>query len=125
MTESSPTLFNRRLGAAVRTKRVMAGMSQEAVGNALCVTFQQVQKYERGVNRISVETLVNLAKILKTTPQALIDEALLNESQEHPVAAKDPNQRLRLEAAQRMASMPEARQKVAANVIKALAGEAA
>ena len=45
-------------------RRMLVGMSQEKLGEALGITFQQVQKYEKGTNRISVARLVDIAKIL-------------------------------------------------------------
>jgi transcriptional regulator with XRE-family HTH domain len=47
-------------------------MSQQEVGDALGLSFQQVQKYERGANRISASTLVELAKVLRCRPDALL-----------------------------------------------------
>src|ERR1700709_1905330 len=76
MTTKNPTAFNQRLGTAVRSNRVLAGLTQKDIGDALGVTFQQVQKYERGVNRISVETLIKVATAINTTPQQLIDDAI-------------------------------------------------
>ena len=48
----------------VRMRRISIGMSQEKLGEMLGLTFQQVQKYEKGMNRISVGRLVDIAKIL-------------------------------------------------------------
>ena len=67
MSSINPSNFNKRLGAAVRASRVVCGLTQSNVGEDLGVTFQQIQKYERGVNRLSVETLVRVAALLKTT----------------------------------------------------------
>jgi transcriptional regulator with XRE-family HTH domain len=52
------------IGSRVRMRRVSIGMSQEKLGDLLGLTFQQVQKYEKGMNRISVARLVDIAKIL-------------------------------------------------------------
>lgn len=52
------------LGQRVRAARLKAGMSQEELGKELGVSFQQVQKYEKGVNRIDFDRLVNIAKVL-------------------------------------------------------------
>jgi len=54
------------VGGRVRAKRMQLGMSQELLGNALGLTFQQVQKYEKGANRISVGRLSQIADVLKT-----------------------------------------------------------
>ena len=52
------------IGSRVRMRRISVGMSQEKLGDMLGLTFQQVQKYEKGTNRISVSRLVDIAKIL-------------------------------------------------------------
>ena len=51
-------------GAKLRTRRVMLGMSQDTIGKAVGVTFQQIQKYERGVNRMGSSRLYDFATIL-------------------------------------------------------------
>ena len=53
------------VGAKVKTRRLMMGLSQEELATAIGVTFQQVQKYERGTNRISVSRLVEISRALK------------------------------------------------------------
>jgi len=57
--------FYRDLGANVRTARSAAGKSQTEVAEFLDVTFQQIQKYEKGTNRIPVDRLVSLAGYLE------------------------------------------------------------
>jgi transcriptional regulator with XRE-family HTH domain len=52
------------VGARIRARRMARGMSQTELGNALGVTFQQVQKYERGVNRVGAGRLVRVAESL-------------------------------------------------------------
>jgi transcriptional regulator with XRE-family HTH domain len=54
------------IGSRVRAKRMEAGMSQEKLAKALGLTFQQVQKYEKGVNRVSAGRLSLIADILGT-----------------------------------------------------------
>jgi transcriptional regulator with XRE-family HTH domain len=56
--------IDKEIGSRVRMRRVSIGMSQEKLGDMLGLTFQQVQKYEKGTNRISVGRLVDIAKIL-------------------------------------------------------------
>lgn len=53
------------VGKRVRFYRMKAGLSQEAVGNALDLTFQQIQKYEKGTNRIAPSRLLGMAKLFK------------------------------------------------------------
>jgi transcriptional regulator with XRE-family HTH domain len=52
------------VGARVRTRRLLIGMNQETLARALGLTFQQVQKYEGGANRISASRLSQIAEIL-------------------------------------------------------------
>jgi transcriptional regulator with XRE-family HTH domain len=53
-----------QVGNRVRLRRMLVGMSQEKLGEALSLTFQQVQKYEKGVNRIGAGRLFHVARIL-------------------------------------------------------------
>jgi transcriptional regulator with XRE-family HTH domain len=62
--ERSATSVDRRLGQRVRARRLEIGMSQERLADLLGVTFQQVQKYEKGVNRIAASRLVDIAAAL-------------------------------------------------------------
>jgi transcriptional regulator with XRE-family HTH domain len=57
--------IDKYVGARLRMRRLMLGMSQTDVANALGLTFQQVQKYEKGTNRISASRLQRLCEILK------------------------------------------------------------
>ncbi len=52
------------VGARVKLRRTLMGMSQERLGEALGLTFQQVQKYERGANRVSASKLHRIAEVL-------------------------------------------------------------
>ena len=61
---SVPNPIDIHVGARVRLRRTLLGMSQEKLGEALRLTFQQIQKYERGVNRIGSSRLYQLSKIL-------------------------------------------------------------
>jgi transcriptional regulator with XRE-family HTH domain len=61
------------LGARVRARRQELGMSQERLADLLGVTFQQVQKYEKGINRIAASRLVPLCAALETSLSRLFD----------------------------------------------------
>jgi transcriptional regulator with XRE-family HTH domain len=52
------------VGKKLRLRRTMLGMSQEAIGSAIGVTFQQIQKYERGINRMGASRLFDFARVL-------------------------------------------------------------
>jgi transcriptional regulator with XRE-family HTH domain len=53
------------IGERIRSRRIQAGISQETLGRALGLTFQQVQKYEKGVNRVSAGRLLKIAEVLQ------------------------------------------------------------
>ena len=63
------------VGSRVRLRRMLLGMSQEKLGEHLGLTFQQVQKYEKGVNRIGASRLFDLARVLGVPIQFFYDEA--------------------------------------------------
>jgi hypothetical protein len=71
----TPNPTDRYVGARVRMRRLMLGMSQTALGNSLGVTFQQVQKYEKGTNRIGASRLQQIAGSLQV-PVAFFFEEL-------------------------------------------------
>ena len=64
MSAKSPNPIDKHVGARVRMRRMMIGMSQEKLGDALGITFQQVQKYEKGTNRIGASRLQQISKTL-------------------------------------------------------------
>lgn len=59
-----PSKFDVQIGARVRVERLEAGMSQERLAYKLGLTFQQLQKYEKGVNRIAAGHLFEIADVL-------------------------------------------------------------
>ena len=66
MAKKAPNPIDKHVGSRVRMRRMMLGMSQEKLGDALGLTFQQVQKYERGANRVSASKLYQAARALQT-----------------------------------------------------------
>lgn len=62
--ESRPSPIDVHVGSRIRLRRTLLGMSQEHLGDALGITFQQVQKYERGVNRVGASRLFDMSRIL-------------------------------------------------------------
>jgi transcriptional regulator with XRE-family HTH domain len=64
LQKKSPNQIDKHIGSRVRARRIMLGMSQEKLADALGLTFQQVQKYEKGVNRIGASRLLHIAGIL-------------------------------------------------------------
>src|ERR1700730_12477633 len=65
MARRSPNLTDKHVGAHVRMRRVMLDMSQSMLADALGVTFQQVQTYEQGVNRIGAGRLLQISRFLQ------------------------------------------------------------
>ncbi|MGH6791814.1 MAG: helix-turn-helix domain-containing protein [Methyloceanibacter sp.] len=86
-----PDPIDVHVGARVRLARLQRGMSQESVGAALNLTFQQVQKYEKGVNRIGASRLYWLTKILDV-PVSYFFEGL--ESDGNGAAKTSPGEEL-------------------------------
>ncbi|KMO29340.1 Cro/Cl family transcriptional regulator [Methylobacterium variabile] len=62
--KKAPDPVDRHVGHRVRIRRLLVGVSQEKLGDALGVTFQQIQKYEKGTNRISASRLRQIADVL-------------------------------------------------------------
>ena len=65
MAEKAPNPVDKHVGSRVRMRRMMLSMSQEKLGNSLGLTFQQVQKYEKGTNRIGASRLQQISHILQ------------------------------------------------------------
>jgi transcriptional regulator with XRE-family HTH domain len=63
--KKAPNPTDKHVGARVRMRRMMLSMSQEKLGDALDLTFQQVQKYEKGTNRIGASRLQQISQILQ------------------------------------------------------------
>jgi transcriptional regulator with XRE-family HTH domain len=77
MTKKTPNPIDKHVGSRVRMRRMMVGMSQEKLGDALGLTFQQVQKYEKGTNRIGASRLQQISHILQV-PVAFFFEGAPN-----------------------------------------------
>ena len=71
-TRSSP--IDVHVGTRIRLRRTLLGMSQERLGEALGLTFQQVQKYERGVNRVGASRLFDLSRVLDVPISFFFDD---------------------------------------------------
>lgn len=72
---NGPDPIDVEVGARVRAIRNAKGMSQTALGKALGVSYQQMQKYERGANRISASVLVKIARHFGVRPSQLLPDA--------------------------------------------------
>ncbi|MEL7047800.1 MAG: helix-turn-helix transcriptional regulator [Pseudomonadota bacterium] len=69
-----PNPMDAHVGSRVRLRRMLLGMSQEKLGESLGLTFQQVQKYEKGVNRIGASRLYELSKVLDVPVQFFYEQ---------------------------------------------------
>lgn len=72
-SSKEPKLADKHVGARVRMRRLMLGMSQDKLAGALGLTFQQVQKYEKGTNRISVSRVLQIAEVLQAPVSFFLD----------------------------------------------------
>ena len=72
--ESRPSPIDVHVGGRIRLRRTLLGMSQERLGEALGLTFQQIQKYERGVNRVGASRLFDLSRVLDVPISFFFDD---------------------------------------------------
>jgi transcriptional regulator with XRE-family HTH domain len=89
LDERSPNPVDLHVGGRVRMRRRLRGVSQEKLADSLGLTFQQVQKYERGANRISASKLYEIAAALQT-PVAYFFEGLADPA-DHSAASISPD----------------------------------
>jgi transcriptional regulator with XRE-family HTH domain len=73
--KKSPNPIDIYVGSRIRMRRMMIGMSQEKLGDALDLTFQQVQKYEKGTNRVGASRLQQISNALGVNPAFFFEEA--------------------------------------------------
>lgn len=71
---SSPDPIDIAIGTRLRLRRLALGLSQETLARALGVTFQQIQKYERGTNRVFASRLYHLSRILRVPPSYFFED---------------------------------------------------
>ena len=82
-TNKNQNTVDRYLGERVKNRRLMVGMSQTGLGDAIGVAFQQIQKYESGKNRISVSRLVDIAEALDVNISYLLEKYLISSSRKN------------------------------------------
>jgi len=125
--EDGPHPVDRHVGRRVCEKRISLGYNQSDLGRALGLTFQQVQKYEKGSNRISASKLWDIARFFKVEV-AYFFEGL---GTAMPGVAEDgqasfdhdfPATRYTIEIARLAPQLPTAKQKLALELIRSLAG---
>ena len=83
-----PSPVDVHVGARLRVRRTLLGMNQRTLGDAIGITFQQVQKYERGANRISASRLFALTRVLDVPIQYFFDDMLAATAASSPANKK-------------------------------------
>jgi transcriptional regulator with XRE-family HTH domain len=122
VAETRPTArassTDRQVGARIRERRIMLGLSQQQLAQMIGVTYQQAHKYERGLNRISAGRLFEIAQVL-SVPVSWFFEGLAGE---HMPIEMTPRQRMCLELARNFAAIDnEKHQEALSQMARALA----
>ncbi|NEO27718.1 MAG: helix-turn-helix transcriptional regulator [Kamptonema sp. SIO4C4] len=84
MSAKTPSHVDHQVGRRIRQARRDAKLTQEQLGNMIGLTFQQVQKYEKGVNRVSAGTLYEISQVLDLPISWFFDEDVVNRIGETP-----------------------------------------
>ena len=85
-----PNPTDRHVGSRIRMRRMMLGMSQEKLGDAVDLTFQQIQKYEKGTNRVGASRLQQFATILRVPPAFFFEGSTLSGTSPRQIVIDDP-----------------------------------
>ena len=75
VNKKQPNPIDIHVGSRVRLRRMMMNMSQEKLGDSLGITFQQIQKYEKGTNRIGASRLQHIARVLSVPVSYFFEDA--------------------------------------------------
>lgn len=86
LADGAPNPVDVHVGARMRLRRTLLGLSQEQLGAAIGLTFQQIQKYERGANRIGASRLFDLAQVLDVPVSYFFDDMTDSVRAASPVA---------------------------------------
>lgn len=73
--KKKPNPIDIHVGSRIRLRRTMLGMSQEKLGESLGITFQQIQKYEKGTNRVGASRLQNISSVLNVPVSFFFENA--------------------------------------------------
>ena len=103
--------IDKHVGSKIRERRILMGLTQQDLAEAIGVTYQQAHKYEKGINRISAGRLLQIAQTLGTT----VD--LFFEGLETNMTALDRKQKLSLEIARNFSLIKEERYKDALSTV--------
>lgn len=105
----------RRIGARLRERRIMLGLSMQQVAEHIGVTYQQEYKYEQAINRVPIPKLIAAAKLLNVSMAFFFEAAEINSFAE-PVG----RERMTLEIARNFAALPENHQNAVAAMVRGL-----
>ena len=97
MPRKTPNPIDIHVGSRVRMRRMLIGMSQEKLGDELSLTFQQVQKYEKGSNRIGASRLYQIAQTLNVPVDYFYDGLPANGQEPPPGSSNGPAEGLDLD----------------------------
>ncbi|MCO6187421.1 helix-turn-helix domain-containing protein [Rhizobium sp. L1K21] len=75
VNKKKPNPIDIHVGSRIRLRRTMLGMSQEKLGESLGITFQQIQKYEKGTNRVGASRLQNISNVLNVPVSFFFEDA--------------------------------------------------
>ena len=104
--------IDRHVGARIRERRIMLGLTQQQLGDLIGVTYQQAHKYERAINRVSAGRLFEIAQVL-SVPVSYFFDGL---EQDHDRSAT-PRERMCLELARNFAQIPNERHQEALSLL--------
>jgi len=131
--KKKPNPIDIHVGSRIRLRRTMLGMSQEKLGESLGITFQQIQKYEKGTNRVGASRLQNISSILNVPVSFFFEDAPGDQagasgmaeasSSNYVVDFLSSSEGLQLNRAFVKISDPKVRRKLV-DLVKALAAEA-
>jgi transcriptional regulator with XRE-family HTH domain len=111
--------IDRHVGARIRERRIMLGLTQQQLADLIGVTYQQAHKYERGINRVSAGRLFEVAQVLSVPVSYFFDG--LEQDGERGIS---PRERMCLELARNFAHIPNERhQEALSQLARALASE--
>jgi transcriptional regulator with XRE-family HTH domain len=112
--------IDRHVGARIRERRIMLGLSQQQMADMIGVTYQQAHKYERGINRISAGRLYEITRVLNVPITYFFEGLDLGEDE----GSLNPRQRMCLELARNFASIGNQRhQEALSQLARALAAQ--
>ena len=131
--KKKPNPIDIHVGSRIRLRRTMLGMSQEKLGESLGITFQQIQKYEKGTNRVGASRLQNISSILNVPVSFFFEDAPGDnstpggmaeaQSSHYVVDFLSSSEGLQLNRAFVKIADPKVRRKIV-DLVKALAAEA-